>query len=481
MTELSRGRYVLIEPIAAGGMGEVWRARDTALNRGVAVKLLRASLADDAAFRSRFATEAQNAAALHDPRIATVFDYGDDIDPATGRHSTYLVMELVAGVPLSDLLTAPMAPSSAAHLVAQVADGLAVAHAAGIVHRDVKPANFLVTRDGRVKITDFGIARARGAASVTDTGTIMGTPHYVAPEIAEGREATSASDIYSLGVVLYECLSGVLPFTGDTPVAVVMAHLRADPAPLPPSVQAPLRSLVEAAMSKDPARRPPSAGAFADALRQGVEPAGANALTVALGTSPSTATRVLPALDPSADEAPTRRRTRGWIPIAAAAVVVLLIAAIAAAVLGNGAVNPSTAADNQATPGTSTPEQRPDTSALTPSQQPTTATATPSDSTTPPGTTVGVSIDPSDYIGLSSKDAKETLKGLGLDVVTEDVEGARKDVVADIEPSGLVTDGSDVTLFVYDGKSSDDGPGHAGDETKPHHDGPGNDKGKGKD
>ena len=195
MTELAQGRYVLVDRIAAGGMGEVWRARDTALAREVAVKLLRSEMADDAAFRSRFATEAKNAAALHDPAIATVFDYGDQVDQASGRHTTYLVMELVDGAPLSDLIKGPMAPSSAAHLAGQIADGLAVAHAAGIVHRDVKPANFIITPDGRVKITDFGIARARGDASITETGAIMGTPHYIAPEVAEGREATPASDI----------------------------------------------------------------------------------------------------------------------------------------------------------------------------------------------------------------------------------------------------------------------------------------------
>jgi serine/threonine-protein kinase len=237
-------------------MGEVWRARDTALQRDVAVKLLRPDIADDEAFRTRFATEARHAAALHDPSIATVFDYGDDVDES-GRHTTYLVMELVAGAPLSELLTAPMAPASAAHLISQVADGLSVAHEAGIVHRDVKPANFIVTPAGRVKVTDFGIARARGAASVTDTGTIMGTPHYVAPEVAEGREATPASDIYSLGVVLYECLAGSRPFTGDTPIALVMAHLRDTPPALPASVPPALAALVMASMDKDPSRLSP--------------------------------------------------------------------------------------------------------------------------------------------------------------------------------------------------------------------------------
>ncbi|MGA9345213.1 MAG: serine/threonine-protein kinase, partial [Nocardioidaceae bacterium] len=201
MTTVGRGRYRLDARIAAGGMGEVWRGTDTSLGRTVAIKVLHPNVSDDERFRQRFAAEAQYAASLHDPHIATVFDYGDDVDAPTGQHSTYLVMELVDGVPMSDVMSGPMDPGRAAGLLAQVAQGLAVAHTAGIVHRDVKPANFIVRTDGRVKITDFGISRARGAASLTDTGTIMGTPHYLAPEIAEGREATPASDIYSLGVV----------------------------------------------------------------------------------------------------------------------------------------------------------------------------------------------------------------------------------------------------------------------------------------
>ncbi len=244
---------------------------------------------------------------MHDPHIATVFDYGDDVDAATGRHATYLVMELVDGAPLSQLLTAPMLPDRAADLVAQAADGLAVAHAAGIVHRDVKPANFLVTPDGRVKITDFGIARARGAASFTDTGTIMGTPHYVAPEVAEGKEATASSDIYSLGVVLYEALSGTKPFVGDTPIAVALSHLRDQPRPLPASVPAPLQSLVQSALAKDPAERPPDAAAFASALRSATGP---DAVPTSPTAAAPAATQVMAVPPPT--PAAMFRRGRSW-------------------------------------------------------------------------------------------------------------------------------------------------------------------------
>ncbi len=474
MTELAQGRYVLVDRIAAGGMGEVWRARDTALARDVAVKLLRSEMADDAAFRSRFATEAKNAAALHDPGIATVFDYGDEVDQASGRHTTYLVMELVDGAPLSDLISGPMAPSSAAHLVGQTADGLAVAHAAGIVHRDVKPANFIITPDGRVKITDFGIARARGDASITDTGAIMGTPHYVAPEIAEGREATPASDIYSLGVVLYECLTGVRPFTGDTPIAVAMAHLRDTPPSLPPSVPPGLRSLVEAALDKDPARRPPSAAAFAEAVRAAAEPVGSDAATVALAGSPPT--RVLPApADPAPGGPPPRRRSAGWIPVVAAAIAVLLIAGIAYSLLNDQGADPQ---DDPAAAETSpTGSQSQDNSTTTPPSE----TTTPTTPTTPTTTTTpaGVFVDPEAYIGQKAPDAKRALEELGLTVVEEEVEGGEKHIVADVSPSGDVPAESTVTLLVFKGAP----PGHEKPPPGPKEDdGPaGTDKDKGRD
>jgi len=493
MTKLAGGRYLLGARIAAGGMGEVWRARDTALQRDVAVKVLRPDIADDEAFRTRFATEARHAAALHDPSIATVFDYGDDVDES-GRHTTYLVMELVAGAPLSELLTAPMAPASAAHLISQVADGLSVAHEAGIVHRDVKPANFIVTPAGRVKVTDFGIARARGAASVTDTGTIMGTPHYVAPEVAEGREATPASDIYSLGVVLYECLAGSRPFTGGTPIALVMAHLRDTPPALPASVPPALAALVMASMDKDPSRRPTSAAAFAAAARASVDPSSSDAPTVVAAGAPP-ATQVLPTAASPADvsgaggSSTPRRRSTGWIPIAAVAVAVLLIVGIASALL-NDPAGRSPVADlpdttdmtdmtdtptgNQSvrsSPPATTGEPSEQTSSPAPSTPaPSTGVATTSAAQTPPG----VLVDPADYIGAESKNAKKTLEGLGLSVAEEEVDGGDKDIVADVSPSGEVPPDSEVTLFVSRGEEGNEDEGRGDEE-------PGKGKKKGKD
>jgi len=172
-------RYRLDRRIATGGMGEVWQATDSVLGREVAVKVLKREYADDPTFRSRFETEARNAAALHHPNVAAVFDFGErPPEEESGPPQPYLVMELVRGQPLSALLRGgePMPPDTAADLVGQAADGIAAAHALGIVHRDVKPANLLVTPDGTVKITDFGIARAADAVALTQTGQVIGTP-----------------------------------------------------------------------------------------------------------------------------------------------------------------------------------------------------------------------------------------------------------------------------------------------------------------
>ena len=262
---IDRGhRYQLTRRIATGGMGEVWRATDTVLGREIAVKILKAEYADDPGFRARFETEARHAAALHHPNVAAVFDFGDGED---GR--PFLVMELVEGQPLSALLRPgkQMPPEQARELLGQAADALAAAHAKGIVHRDVKPANLMVTPDRQVKITDFGIARAADGMALTQTGQVMGTPQYLAPEQAEGGKATSASDVYSLGVVLYECLAGRRPFTGDSPVATALAHIREPVPALPANVPGDLAAVVMRSLAKKPKERFRNAAEFATALR----------------------------------------------------------------------------------------------------------------------------------------------------------------------------------------------------------------------
>ena len=205
---LLAGRYRLESRIAAGAVGEVWRAQDQVLGRPVAVKLLQQGYAGHPQTLARFRAEARHAGSLTHPGIAQVYDYGE----AGPAGVPYLVLELVDGPSLAGVLAAgPVDPATAMDVVAQVAAGLSAAHAAGLVHRDVKPANLLMGRDGLVKITDFGIAHAAGSAPLTQAGTLVGTPAYLAPERAAGEPATPASDLYSLGIVAYECLTGSAP------------------------------------------------------------------------------------------------------------------------------------------------------------------------------------------------------------------------------------------------------------------------------
>lgn len=252
-------RYRLLERLAIGGMGEVWRASDALSGRPVAVKLLRRELGSDMRARGRFESEARFAAELRHPGIARAFDYGEQ----AGR--TFLVMELVPGEPLDEILARDggLPLEAVLDLVVQAARALAVAHAAGIVHRDVKPANLMVAPDGTLKITDFGIARRLAAASQTQTGMVMGTAHYISPEQAQGLELSPAADLYSLGAVAYECLTGAPPFDGPTPVEVALKHVRDAPSELPARVPESARELVMEMLAKEPRDRPANADTVA--------------------------------------------------------------------------------------------------------------------------------------------------------------------------------------------------------------------------
>ncbi len=268
MTEsgtILNGRYELVEPIGDGGMATIWRARDARLGREVAVKLMRPEYGRDPDFVVRFRQEAQSAARLADPTIVQVFDAGESSE------GPFIVMELVAGEDLSSLLrrNGPLQPRQAARIAAEVAKALQAAHAQGIVHRDVKPGNILISRDGRVRVTDFGIARALAEAQLTLPGTTLGSVHYFSPEQAQGEQATPASDIYSLGIVLFEMLTGRRPWEGDSAASVAMARLRSDaPAPstLRPGVPPELDAIDLRALARDPAARYPSAASMAEAL-----------------------------------------------------------------------------------------------------------------------------------------------------------------------------------------------------------------------
>jgi serine/threonine-protein kinase len=253
-------RYRLDERIAAGGVGQVWQATDLLLERAVAVKLLRPEYSDHPETIDRFRKEARNAGALSNSHVAQVYDYGQSGPDG----SPYLVMEYVDGPSLADILAVdPIEPVRALDVIAQAAEGLAAAHKAGVIHRDIKPGNILISSEGHVKVTDFGIAHAAGQAPVTGPGLVMGTTQYMAPERIAGNPGTGASDLYALGIVLHECLTGVPPHDG-TAAEVMAAHLYLPLPPLPADVPPELDQLVALLTAKDPAKRIGDARELAD-------------------------------------------------------------------------------------------------------------------------------------------------------------------------------------------------------------------------
>jgi eukaryotic-like serine/threonine-protein kinase len=273
-------------------MGDVWRGTDLAIDRRVAIKLLRSERADDEDGLARFRAEAHHAGSLSHPNIAQVFDYGE----ARAAEPGYLVMELVEGLSLTRILDdGPLPPGDVMDVVAQAARGLAAAHRAGLVHRDIKPGNLLVRLDGLVKITDFGIAHAAGETPVTQPvtqpGMLIGTPAYLAPERISGLPGTPATDLYALGVVAHQCLTGQVPFAGE-PLAVALAHLDRGIPPLPPSVPPAVAALVTDLTRQDPAARPGSAwdvAVRAEHLRMALSGAEAPSLGAAAAAPPGRA------------------------------------------------------------------------------------------------------------------------------------------------------------------------------------------------
>ena len=253
--QLYGGRYRLISRIAVGGMGEVWKAHDPIILRDVAIKILKPEYLGDPGFLERFRTEAKHAARVNHEGIANVYDYGEDAG------SAFLVMELVPGDSLAKILEQRkfLPQMEVLDIVAQTARALYAAHQEGLVHRDVKPGNLLITPEGQVKITDFGIARVADQVSLTATGQVMGTVQYLAPEQATGKPATPSTDIYSLGIVAYEALAGRRPFTGENQMNIAMSQIRDVPPPLPEELDPSVQELIMACLAKKAVMRPATA------------------------------------------------------------------------------------------------------------------------------------------------------------------------------------------------------------------------------
>ncbi|WP_287928797.1 protein kinase [Arthrobacter sp.] len=497
------GRFQLTSRIAIGGMGEVWKAQDQVLGRIVAIKILKDEYTGDPGFRARFRAEAKHTALLNHVGIANVFDYGEE------DGSAYLVMELVPGEPLSTLIEREHVLSAdwTLSMIAQTARALSVAHAQGLVHRDVKPGNLLITPEGRVKITDFGIARLADQVPLTQTGQVMGTAQYLAPEQATGQIATGSSDIYSLGVIGYECITGHRPFTGESQIAIALAQVNDAPPPLPDTLPTPVRALLMSMLAKDPANRPANAlklAEAAEAIRAGNTKAAhaavpgmllfesttgpitapvdinATAPTSVVGSVSEPGTTALPTVAAAAvpsgpptraealgaerawnaepqdsslmadfeeEDAPAEPVKRGRSPWTwpAVALIALLLFAVAALVLQSMGVFDAKPAATQST--TPTVSSAPATPSQTPSETPT------PEPTTEAPKTVDVQLDR--FLGKPYAEVRDTLTNeLGLQVQRKDAfdPNVAAGTVSDISPSGpAVPAGSTVTVTVSKG------------------------------
>jgi hypothetical protein len=453
------GRYQLSSRVAIGGMGEVWQATDLVIGRTVAIKILKDEYLGDPGFLERFRAEARHAALVNHEGIANVFDYGEE------DGSAFLVMELVPGEALSTILERERVLSTdrVLDIVAQTANALHAAHSAGLVHRDIKPGNLLITPEGRVKITDFGIARIADQVPLTATGQVMGTVQYLSPEQASGHAASPTTDIYSLGIVAYEALAGRRPFTGESQVAIAMAQINETPPELAATIAEPVRNLVYASIAKSPADRPASAAHLAraaQALRRGDVAAAAASVPGIIGSGslastaganygqPTTATRVLPATTvlPATATAPTvtkRRNPWTWplIALVALLIVVLVITIIALVYQPTVKKTPST-------------PKAPASISQTP---------TPSDTPTPVNTLVA--LKDSDILGHTKAYVQNKLVSLNL--VLNAIPGDpaptadKVGLAEEVSPTGNLKPGSKVTVSFYSAQSTPVAPAAA--------------------
>ncbi|MEU4228953.1 serine/threonine-protein kinase [Nonomuraea sp. NPDC026600] len=399
-------RYTLVSRVGGGGMGEVWRASDTVLGRTVAVKVLIPALTEDPKFAQRFQNEARAMATLHHPGVVDVYDYGTcEVD---GRRVSFLVMQFVEGESLDRVLRREaLDPATTMRLVAEVGDALAAAHAQGIVHRDVKPANLMIRPDGSVALTDFGIAHSVSAVQLTATGAMLCSAGYCAPEMATASDVTPAVDVYALGVVAFRCLTGHLPFDGDTPVQIIYKHLHAPVPDLPADVPPGPRHVVTRALEKTPDRRWPTAAVMAEAARKALD---APDSLVSLESPDPPDPPDLPPTPDLPDLPPTPRGRRALTAALAVAVAVLVTLAVVGSVWirsdqaaeQSGSVLPPVTPATSTHPASATPSRKPlappskhsPTARPIVSQTPTaTATATPRPTVTAP-TATPTSSDP---------------------------------------------------------------------------------------
>jgi serine/threonine protein kinase len=466
-------RYKLTSRIAVGGMGEVWKGVDSVLGREVAAKILKDEYLSESTFLARFRAEAQNMGRVSDPGIAGVYDYGDE------QGSPYLVMEYVPGEALSAIIerSAPLSETDTLSIVSQAAQALGAAHKVGVIHRDIKPGNILMTPDFRVKITDFGIARVTDQAPLTKTGQVMGTAQYLAPEQATGKGSGPGSDLYALGIIAYEALAGQRPFTGDSQVAIAIAQVNQQHPPLPDTVSEPMRRFVDCLLEKKPDRRPSDAMKVAKAAEAlsagdvtGAEEllpqmrhgnAASEALTQVFNnpepvpttkampvTASNDATQVYPngaaaagaagagaagegELDPQNQDVENKASNKGRVLIWILAIIALIaVGSLLWYFLGGGNAEP---------------EPAPSTSAPT-SQAPST-----------------IEIDPNDYIGLTEASATQNLENKGLEVDTTTIDSDRAaGTVADVgegDNGYTFEEGDTVTLYISGG------PAEAPEET----------------
>ena len=423
------GRYRLKTRIAIGGMGEVWQAFDEIILRDVAIKILKPEYMGQPGFLERFRTEARHAAMVDHEGVANVYDYGED------GGSAYLVMELVPGDSLAKILERDktMPTEQVLDMVSQTARALHEAHIAGLVHRDVKPGNLLITPTGQVKITDFGIARVADQASLTATGQVMGTVQYLAPEQATGKPATPSTDIYSLGIVAYEALKGSRPFTGETQMAIAMSQINDPPPALPDLIDQAVRELVLSCLAKKPMGRPATALELAQRAEALMKNQPKRATGTRLITTPTPVVPLATTVMQTHPEEP-QSSSRVWPWIAVVAALVLTTVVVAVAMLTGGGVKPSPTPSKTAT--------------VSPNPTP---SATPTESPTNPDQVVVLS---SDIFGLNIDDAASYLESLGLVVQrVEGLEVANDDIrlltVYDASPLGQIVKGTSISVVYY--------------------------------